>query len=106
MNPALCCHDKGLTLPANDADAAVAFIFLLFDSSSDLLLPDADADESGKMEEAMIAARLFFLFLSNFEANLTAAVTAASSSEGGRSRMPRPILLDTPSSSLTLLFWF
>ena len=97
-----------MTLPANDADAAVAFIFLLFDSSSDLLLPDADADadESGKMEEAIIAARLFFLFLSNFEANLTAAVTAASSSEGGRSRMPRPILLDTPSSSSTLLFWF
>lgn len=100
----LSCIDDGLTLPDNKEDAVAAFILLRFNSSSTRFFPDTELEDSGKMEEALIAARFSLLFRSNFEENLTAAAPATSSSDGGRSRIPRPSFLACSSSSATFLF--
>jgi hypothetical protein len=101
--PALC-HEDGFTLPAISRDAALAFIFRLFSARSSLPF-EAELDDSGKMEEALIAALLSFLLLSNFEANFTEAAAAASAADGGKSRTPSPIFLADFFSSATLFFW-
>lgn len=101
--PALC-HEDGLTLPAIRAVAAPAFMFRLFSKRSSLPF-EAELDDSGKIEAALIAALLSFLLFSNFDANFTEAAVAASSAEGGKSRTPRPIFLADFFSSATLFFW-
>lgn len=98
-------HDEGLTLPVSKADAVDAFIFLLFDSSSESLFPAGEVIEEAKMEDDLIAALLSFIFFSNLEANFTLAAVAPSSVDGGRSLIPRPNFLDATSSSATFLFW-
>lgn len=100
-----CDQDDGLYPPAKRLDAALAEIFLLLDSSSSLLLPDMDeTGNPGNMGAALINARLSFLFLSNLLENFTFAAAAASCSEAGSSRIPRPLFLDAASSSATLFF--
>lgn len=48
-----CDHEDGLNPPVSILQAAAAQIFLLFDSSSNLLLLDADdPDDPGKIEAA------------------------------------------------------
>jgi hypothetical protein len=101
--PALC-HEDDLTLPAISTDAALAFIFLLFSARSSFPF-EAELGDSGKMEEALIAALLSFLLFSNFEANFTQAAAAASAADGGKSRTPSPIFLADFFSSATLFFW-
>jgi hypothetical protein len=49
---------------------------------------EAEVDDSGKMEAALMAALLSFLLFSNFDANFTEAAAAASSAEGGKRRTP------------------
>lgn len=78
-----------------------AFIFLLFDSRSTHL---ALNDDPGKIEAALINARLSSLFRSNLEANLIRAAAAASSCEAGSRRTLSPIFLEAASSSATLFF--
>jgi hypothetical protein len=102
-DPALC-QDDGFTLPAISKDAALALIFRLFNAMSSLRF-EAELDDSGKMEEALIAALLSSLLLSNFEANFTEAAAAASAADGGKSRTPSPIFLADFFSSATLFFW-
>lgn len=98
-------HDEGLYTPASKSDAAAALIFLLLDSNSICLLVDMeDPDDLGKIGAALINARLSFVFLSNLKENFTWAALAASSSDAGSSRMPRPLFLETASSSATLFF--
>lgn len=100
-------HDDGLILPVNILDAATAFIFLLFDSSSNRCRSDdKDFCDPWKIEEAFIKARLFFLFFSKLVENFTLAAMVASSLEEDSNRIPRPNLLETASSSATLFFWF
>lgn len=101
----MLCHEDGFTLPAISAEAAPAFIFRLFNARSSLLF-EAELDDSGKMEEALIAALLSFLLFSKFDANFTEAAAEASSPEGGKSRTPSPIFLADFFSSATLFFWF
>jgi hypothetical protein len=84
--------------------AVLAFIFLLFNARSNLPF-EAELDDSGKMEAALIAALLSFLLFSNFDANFTEAAVAASSAEGAKSLTPMPIFLADFFSSATLFFW-
>ena len=98
------CHEDGFTLPAISAVAAPAFMFRLFSTRSSLPF-DAELDDSGKIEAALIAALLSFLLFSNFDANFTEAAAVASSAEGGKRRTPRPIFLADFFSSATLFFW-
>jgi hypothetical protein len=98
------CHEDGLTLPAISTVATPAFIFRLFNTRSSLSF-EAEVDDSGKMEAALIAALLSFLLFSNFDANFTEAAAAASSAEGGKRRTPSPIFLADFFSSTTLFFW-
>lgn len=63
-----------------------------------------EADNPGNMEPELINARLSFLFFSNLLENFTFAAVAASCSEAGSSRIPRPLFLDAASSSATLFF--
>ena len=102
---ALCDHDDGLNPPTNRLEAVAAWIFLLLASSSSLFAPDAeDPDEPGKIEAALISARLSFLFLSNLEENFVRAAVTVSSSDTGSSLMPRPFFLEATSSSAILFF--
>ena len=100
----LCDHDDGLNPPLSKLEAADALILLLFDSNSNCFEFEVDADDPEKIEEALISARLSFLFRSNLDENFTCAAAAASSLLVGSSRMPSPIFFEALSSSATLFF--
>lgn len=54
-----CDHYDGLNSPTSSLDASLAEIFLLLDSRSSLLLSDMEeTDNPGKIEPALINARL------------------------------------------------
>ena len=97
-------HEDDFTLPAIRAVAVLAFILRAFSARSNFPF-EAELDDSGKMEAALIDALLSFLLFSNFDANFTEAATAASSADGGKSRTPRPIFLADDFSSATLFLW-
>lgn len=83
----------------------MTLIFLLLANSSAARLEDAVPEDSGKMEEALMAALLSLKFFSNFDGNFTAAAVAVSSFDGGKRRTPSPIFLAASFSSETRFFW-
>lgn len=102
----LDAEGDGLTEPANNADAAAAWIRRRLASSSGLLSPPgADWGGAPKIDEDRIAARLSLRFLSNLGRNFTLAQADESSSDPGSSRIPSPILVEASSSWATLFFW-